>query len=64
MGIIFSLFQCHILSTLFWSTWSKSALVVNRKVVHFDMVLDEVARVDQGWFRNKPNQGCKVVKML
>jgi hypothetical protein len=38
--------------------------VVNTKDVHFDMVLDEVARVDQVWFKKSENQGCKVVKKL
>jgi hypothetical protein len=38
--------------------------VVNRKVVHMDMVLDEMARVDQGWFKKSQNQRGKVVKIL
>ena len=46
-GLIFSLFQCLLLSIHFWSTWSKSALVVNSKKVHLDMVLDDMASVDQ-----------------
>jgi hypothetical protein len=63
-GVIFSLFQSPFLSPSFWSTWSKSALVVNSKVVHMDMVLDDMARVDQGWFRKSQNQRGKVVKIL
>jgi hypothetical protein len=64
LGLIFSLFQCLPLSHLFWSTWYKSALVVNSKVFHLDKVLDGMERVGQGWFRKSQNQGCKVVKIL
>ncbi len=53
MGMIFILFQSHILPKLFWSTWSTLALMVNMKVVHLDMVLDDMAIVDQGWFEEK-----------
>ena len=63
-GVIFSLFQCLHLSILFWSTCSKSALVVNIKVVHLDMVLDDMARFGQGWFKKSQNQGGKLVKIL
>ena len=64
VGLIFSLVQSPLLSNLFWSTWSKSALVVNIKVVHLDMVLDDMVRVGQSWFRKSQNQGCQVGKIL
>jgi hypothetical protein len=38
--------------------------MVNTKMVHLDTVLDEVERVGQVWFKNIPNQGCKVGMML
>ena len=63
-GLIFSLFQCLHLSPLFWSTWSKLALVVNSKKVHLDMVLDDMARVGQGWLKKSQNQRGKVGKIL
>jgi hypothetical protein len=36
--------------------------MVNMEVVDLDMVLDDMERVGQVWFRKSPNQGCKVVK--
>jgi hypothetical protein len=64
MGLIFSLLYGCILSPLFWSTKAESTLVVNIKIVHLDMFLDEVERVVQVWFKNLINQGCKVGMML
>jgi hypothetical protein len=34
------------------------------KVVDLDMVLDDMALVDQVWFKKSQMQGCKVVKIL
>jgi hypothetical protein len=34
------------------------------KVVHLDMVLDDMARVDQGWFEEKSKPGGKVRNIL
>jgi hypothetical protein len=63
-GGIFSLFQCHHLSIYLWSTWSKSALVVNIKAVHLDMVLDDMERVGQVWLQKQKIGGCNVGKKL
>jgi hypothetical protein len=38
--------------------------MVNIKLVHLDEVLDDMARVGQGWFKKSQNQGGKVVKIL
>jgi hypothetical protein len=37
---------------------------VNTKNVHLDIVLDEVERDERFWFKNLPNQGCKVDMIL
>jgi hypothetical protein len=62
--IIFSLIQSLHLAILYWSTWSTSAGMVNMKVVHFHMVLDDMAIVDQGWFEEKSKPGGKVGNIL
>jgi hypothetical protein len=64
MWVIFSLIQSLHLAILYWSTWSKLGMVVNMKVVDLDMVLDDMALVDQVWFKKSQMQGCKVVKIL
>ena len=38
--------------------------VVNMKVTHLDLVLDDMALVDQVWLKKSQMQGCKVVKIL
>ncbi|KAK1616087.1 hypothetical protein QYE76_021604 [Lolium multiflorum] len=43
---------------------AESTLMVNTKMVHLDMVLDEVEIVGQVWFKNIPNQGCKVASRV
>jgi hypothetical protein len=48
MGLIFTLIQSLHLAPLCWSTWSTSVMMVNIKVVHFHMVLDDMTLVDQG----------------
>lgn len=63
-GFIFTLFQHHHLAPLCWSTWSTSMLVVNMKVVHHHLVLDDMAIVYQVLFRNQKIKGCKVVKKI
>ena len=45
--MIFSLIQSLHLATLYWSTWSTSAGMVNMEVVDLDMVLDDMVIVDQ-----------------
>jgi hypothetical protein len=62
--IIFSLFQSPLLSTLYWSTWSTLGMVVNMKVVHLDIVLDDMERVGQVWLQKQKIGGCKVGKKL
>jgi hypothetical protein len=44
--VIFSLIQSLHLATLYWSTWSTSAGMVNMEVVDLDMVLDDMVIVD------------------
>jgi hypothetical protein len=38
--------------------------VVNMKVTHLDLVLDDMALVDQVWFEEKSKPGGKVVNIL
>jgi hypothetical protein len=62
--MIFSLIQSLHLATLYWSTWSTLAGMVNMEVVDLDIVLDDMERVGQVWLKKGQNQGCKVGKML
>ena len=38
--------------------------VVNMKVTHLDLVLDDMALVDQVWLQKQKIDGCKVGKKL
>ena len=38
--------------------------MVNIKIVHLDMFLDDMAMVDQVWFEEKSKPGGKVVNIL
>ena len=62
--MIFSLIQHHYLSHCYWSTYSTLAMVVNIKVTHLDMFLDDMALVDKVWLKKIQLQGCKVMKIL
>ena len=64
MGLIFTLIQSLHLAPFCWSTWSTSVMMVNIKVVHFHMVLDDMVIVDQGWLRNQKINWGKVVKKM